>query len=70
MYILAALPEPLVPVYLQSECLEAGDRDTGYAILEGVEGVHTNVSVSRLAGCMAHALDLDWPYERGAPVFA
>lgn len=43
VYILAALPEPLVPVYLQTKCLEAEDRDEGYAILEGVEGVHTNV---------------------------
>jgi hypothetical protein len=45
VYILAALPEPLVPIYLQTKCLGAGDRDEGYALLEGVEGVHTNVRI-------------------------
>lgn len=44
IHVLAALPVSLVPAQLQRSCLEAEDRDEGYAILEGVEGVHTNVS--------------------------
>lgn len=44
IHLLAALPIALVPSSLQKSCLEAEDRDEGYAILEGVEGVHMNVS--------------------------
>lgn len=61
----------LVPLDLQQKCLEAEDRDEGYAILEGVEGVHTNV---RLCGCLVvdstltSRVDPDRSYERGETV--
>lgn len=48
IHLLAALPTSLVPNDLQKQCCLAEDRDEGYAILEGVEGVHTNVSLSKL----------------------
>jgi hypothetical protein len=45
IHLLASLSTSLVPDNLQQQCCEAEDRDEGYAILEGVEGVHTNVCV-------------------------
>jgi len=47
IHLLAALPTPLVPNDLQQQCCAAEDRDDGFAILEGVEGVHTNVGTAQ-----------------------
>ena len=65
VHLLAALHTPLVPTDLQQQCCAAEDRDDGFAILEGVEGVHTNVSlVQEDHKAVLISLDLDWSDER------
>jgi hypothetical protein len=54
-----------VPTDLQQQCCAAEDRDDGFAILEGVEGVHTNVSqVQEDHKAVLISLDFDWSDER------
>jgi len=54
-----------VPTDLQEQCCAAEDRDDGFAILEGVEGVHTNVGqVKEDSKAVLISLDFDWSDER------
>ena len=54
-----------MPTDLQEQCCAAEDRDDGFAILEGVEGVHTNVSrVEEDREAVLISLDFDWSDER------
>ncbi|WRT63490.1 uncharacterized protein IL334_000395 [Kwoniella shivajii] len=49
LHILTALPTPLLPASHHATCSEAEDRDSAFAVLEGVPQINTNVLIGLMS---------------------